>query len=380
MKEIRFNLPTLTGRERECVLDALDNPTLSGDGPWTQRCVELLGAVTGTSRALLTGSCTHALELAAMLIDLKPGDEVIMPSYTFVSTANAFVLHGAVPVFIDIEPETMNLAASLIEPAITERSRAICVVHYAGVACDMREVMTVAERHGLVVIEDAAQGLGAYHDGAHLGTIGALGAFSFHDTKNVTSGGEGGALLVNDPAYWDRARVIREKGTNRSQFLEGLVDKYSWVDVGSSYLMAELNAAFLAPQLESLTAITAARVAAWDNYRALLGPLVKEGRLDVSTVPGYARHNGHLHYVKAADAAERNALIRRLRERGITAPFHYVPLHSAPAGRALGRFHGEDVFTTREAGRLLRLPLYHGIDEVDQARVVDEISNFFLSR
>ncbi|MBA2666451.1 MAG: dTDP-4-amino-4,6-dideoxygalactose transaminase [Trueperaceae bacterium] len=379
MSDVRFNWPTLVGTEREHVAEAIGNQSLSGDGPWTVRSSERLAAITGSSRVLLTSSCTQALELAAILLDLTPGDEVIMPSYTFVSTANAFVLRGAVPVFVDVEPGTMNIDAALIEAAVTERTRAIAVVHYAGVACAMGEIGAIAERHGLAVVEDAAQAIDARYEDRHLGAIGTFGTFSFHDTKNVTSGGEGGALLVNDERYWDRARIVREKGTNRSLFLEGLVDKYSWVDVGSSFLMAELNAAFLAAQLDALDAITRTRLAAWRRYRALLEPLVRSGALEVGEIPPYATHNAHLHFVKARDGAERNALIAWLREAGITAPFHYVPLHSAPGGRKFGRFHGEDAWTTREAARLVRLPLFHGIDDETQRRVVAAIASFYAS-
>jgi dTDP-4-amino-4,6-dideoxygalactose transaminase len=379
MSDLRFNWPTITGRERERLLEAMAGPSLSGDGPWTRRAVELLGTITGSQRVLLTSSCTHALELAALVLDLEPGDEVIMPSYTFVSTANAFVLRGAVPVFVDIEPATMNIDAERIEAAITPRTRVIAVVHYAGVACAMDEIGRMAERHGLVVVEDAAQAVGASYRGRHLGTLGALGTFSFHDTKNLTAGGEGGALLVNDERYWDRARIIREKGTNRSHFLDGLVDKYSWIDVGSSYLMADLNAAFLSAQLEAIDDVTAKRLEAWRLYRQLLEPLVRSGTLEVGAVPSYATANGHIFFVKARDGGERTALIAHLRGRGITAPFHYVPLHSAPGGRAFGRFHGEDAWTSREAARLVRLPLFHGIEAAAIRRVVDEIVAFYTS-
>ena len=377
---IPFSIPTKIKIEMAYIGQCLKNMKLSGDGEFTERASEALGGITGQERVLLTGSCTHALDMAAMLLNLKPGDEVIMPSYTFVSTANAFVLQGAVPVFVDVHPETMNIDERLIEPAITDRTRAICVIHYGGVACAMDQIMETASRHGLAVVEDAAQAIDAYYLGKdgrkHLGAIGTFGTFSFHDTKNITSGGEGGALLVNDERYWERARIIREKGTNRSQFYEGIVDKYTWVDIGSSYLMAELNAAFLLPQLEEIDKITLHRFTTWQTYAQLLQPLVLAGLVEIAKAPEFATPNGHLFYLKLQNSGARNALIAHLRERGITAPFHYIPLHSSPAGNRFGRFHGDDRYTSSDASRLMRLPMFHGITMEQTQQVVTSIQDF----
>jgi dTDP-4-amino-4,6-dideoxygalactose transaminase len=381
---IPFSKPTSVSTEWDTMREAISAGKLSGDGEYTRLATEKLAEITGQSRALLTGSCSHALDMAAMLLDLKPGDEVIMPSYTFVSTANAFVLQGAVPVFIDVRPETMNIDERLIEPAITDKTRAICVMHYGGVACAMDEIMEIAKRHEFPVVEDAAQAVDAYYRGRagqqHIGTIGTFGTFSFHDTKNITSGGEGGALLVNDERYWERARIIREKGTNRSQFYEGIVDKYTWVDVGSSYLMAELNAAFLLPQLEAIDQITSHRRHVWKRYLESLQPLVISDRLELASVPEYAEPNGHLFYVKVSDTGTRSALIAYLREQAITAPFHYIPLHSSPAGRRFGRYHGADRYTSTDAARLIRLPMFHGITDDQVQRVIDNLMEFFRKR
>jgi dTDP-4-amino-4,6-dideoxygalactose transaminase len=377
MTSIPFSIPTEVGTELTLVRAAMDNRRLSGDGAFTVRAAERLGEITGVPRVLLTGSCTHALEMTALLLNVAPGDEIIMPSYTFVSTANAFVQFGGVPVFVDVDPTTMNVSADAIEAAITPRTRAIVVVHYAGVACDMERILGTAEEHGLPVIEDAAQAIDAWHDDRHLGTLGAFGTLSFHDTKNVTSGGEGGALLVNDPAYWSRANILREKGTNRTAFLEGLVDKYSWVDSGSSYLMAEINAAFLSAQLEVLPSITRSRLDAWKIYRQEFEPLVSAGVLQVASVPAYARHNGHLFFAKVESAARRQQLTRFLRDRGITAPFHYVPLHSSKGGVRFSRFSGVDAATTDGAERLIRFPLFHGITERQVLEVCAAVRSFF---
>ncbi len=377
MTSIRFSIPTEVGTELQHVRAAMDNRRLSGDGAFTSRATELLASITGTSTTLLTGSCTHALEMAALLLDIGPGDEVIMPSYTFVSTANAFALHGGVPVFVDVDPATMNVSAAAIEAAITSNTRAIVVVHYAGVACDMDRILRIAAENGLPVVEDAAQAIDAWHRDRHLGTLGTFGTFSFHDTKNVTSGGEGGALLVNDPEYWHRARTLREKGTNRSAFMEGLVDKYSWVDSGSSYLMAEINAAFLAAQLDVLPNITKARLDAWHVYRRVLEPLEAQGILELATIPPYARHNGHLLYAKVGTASDRKRLTRFMSDRDITAPFHYVPLHTSKAGRRYGRFAGIDAATTDGAERLIRFPLFHGITEAQVVEVCAAVQDFF---
>ena len=379
---IPFSIPTFLGSEFSQLHQTLSaHQKLSGDGEYTRLATEKLVEITDCSHILLTGSCSHALEMAAMLLDLKPGDEVIMPSYTFVSTANAFVLQGAVPVFVDIRPETMNIDERLIESAITEKTRVICVMHYGGVACAMNKIMEMAKWYDLVVIEDAAQGINAYYhtrgDRRHLGTIGTFGTFSFHDTKNITSGGEGGALLVNDERYWERARIIREKGTNRSQFYEGIVDKYTWVDIGSSYLMAELNAAFLLPQLKAINEITSYRLQIWQKYCELAQPLMESSNVEIAEIPDYADSNGHLFYLKMQDSDTRNALITYLREQSITAPFHYIPLHSAPAGIRFGRFHGQDHYTTKDSGRLIRLPMFHGITDTQVEKVITTIQSFW---
>ncbi|MFC1529277.1 dTDP-4-amino-4,6-dideoxygalactose transaminase [Gemmatimonadota bacterium] len=377
MNQIRFNAPTATGREYDYLAQAHASGRLSGDGEFSTRAVEELSRLTGQSRVLLTGSCSHALDMAAMLLNLRLGDEVIMPSYTFASTANAFVLQGAVPVFVDIRPDTMNIDETLIESAISEHTKAIVVMHYGGVACAMDEIIKIAVQYGLALVEDAAQAINAHYNGQHLGTIGTFGTFSFHDTKNITSGGEGGALLVNDIQYYERARIIREKGTNRAQFFEGQVDKYTWVDIGSSFLMAEINAAYLLPQLEDINRITAERVRAWQRYKNALAPLIRDGILETAVIPKSAMHNGHLFYVKTRDSMTRGALISWLKDRQITAPFHYIPLHTAPAGKRFGRFCGIDKCTSTDAARIMRLPLFSGISDNEIDKVIQEIYAFF---
>lgn len=377
MTDIPFSRPTYLGTEPDCLREAIANAKLSGDGPFTDRATKRLAALTGQPRVLLTGSCSHALEMTALLLDLSEGDEVIMPSYTFVSTANAFALRGAVPVFVDVRPDTMNIDEKHIEAALSEKTRAIVVMHYGGVACEMDAIMSLAASYRLPVIEDAAQAVNAFYRGRHLGTIGSFGTFSFHDTKNITAGGEGGALLVNDPQYYERARIMREKGTNRSLFLEGMVDKYTWVDRGSSYLMSELNAAYLYPQLDRVNEITAARLDIYRLYRELLQPLRERGCIDTLTAPPHTQHNAHLFAVKAAGHQTRNALISWLRDRHISAPFHYIPLHTAPAGKQWGKFAGKDRWTTRESERLVRLPLYYGLTPGDARRVVHVMEDFF---
>ncbi|MFM7030190.1 MAG: dTDP-4-amino-4,6-dideoxygalactose transaminase [Micrococcales bacterium] len=374
---IPFNRPFLTGGEQANVLAALANRKLSGDGPFTKECSAWLEQNLGTSRALLTHSCTAALEMAAILCNLQPGDEVIMPSYTFVSTANAFVLRGAVPVFVDIRPDTLNIDESLIEAAITEKTRVIVPVHYAGVACEMDTIMEIARRHNLLVVEDAAQGISSTYRGKALGTIGHLGALSFHETKNVVSG-EGGALLVNDPALAERAEVIREKGTDRSRFIRGQVDKYTWQDLGSSYLPSELIAAFLLPQLQSSAEINRMRLALWNAYFDAFAPLAADGKLGLATVPEGAEHNAHMFYLLLPDTETRAALIEHLRERGVSAIFHYIPLHSAPAGLKFGRVHGSMKNTDELSARLVRLPLFPELG-ADQAVVVAAVREFFAS-
>lgn len=360
--KIPFNRPYMTGRELWYIAQAHANAHLSGDGPFTRQCNAWLERETGANKALMTQSCTAALEMAALLLDLQPGDEIIMPSFTFVSTANAFVLRGAVPVFVDIRDDTLNIDERLIEAAITPRTRAICVVHYAGVACEMDAINAVASRHGLPVIEDAAQGIfSRYHD-RPLGSIGALGALSFHETKNVISG-EGGALLVNDPALVERAEIIREKGTNRSKFFRGQVDKYTWVDVGSSYLPGEIISAFLAAQFEEAEAITARRMALWERYHAWAAPLERAGRLRRPIVPAHCTHNAHMYYLLLEDLEDRTHFIETLKSHDIGAVFHYIPLHSSPAGRKYGRAHGELPVTDAISERLVRMPLWVGLEE-----------------
>ena len=371
---IPFNRPYMTGRELEYIAQAHANGHLSGDGPFTKRCNAWLEQTTGTTRALLTHSCTAALEMAALLLDLEPGDEVIMPSFTFVSTANAFVLRGAVPVFVDIRADTLNIDETLIEAAITPRTRAICVVHYAGVGCEMDAIGAVAARHGLAIVEDAAQGILATYRGRPLGAIGALGALSFHETKNLISG-EGGALLVNDRRFTERAEIIREKGTNRAQFFRGQVDKYTWVDVGSSYLPSEILAAFLAAQIEQAEAINARRLALWDHYHEAFAPLEVAGRVRRPIVPAHCTHNAHMYYLLLDDLDARTRFIAALRANDIHPVFHYVPLHSAPAGRKYGRVAGDLAVTDRTGERLVRLPLW--LPELDQARVIGAVEAFF---
>lgn len=367
---IPFNRPYMTGRELWLIAQAHARGHLSGDGEFTRRCHAWLEAHTGCRKALLTHSCTAALEMSALLLDLAPGDEVIMPSYTFVSTANAFVLRGAVPVFVDIRGDTMNLDERRVEAAITPRTKAICVVHYAGVACAMDVILDIAARHGLAVVEDAAQGVGATWRGRPLGGIGTFGALSFHETKNIISG-EGGALLVNDAAHVERAEVIREKGTNRSRFFRGEVDKYTWVDVGSSFLPGEIVAAFLCAQMEEAQAITARRLALWDRYHEALADAEARGRVRRPVIPADCTHNAHMYYVLLRTLAERTAAIAALQAQGIRPVFHYVPLHSSPAGRRFGRVHGTMDHTDRAGDTLLRLPLW--LPDLEIERVVEAL-------
>ena len=375
--KIPFNKPCYTGNEDKYVLDSMRSLHISGNGPYTKKCEEWFENRLKCKRALLTPSCTHALEMAAILIDIKPGDEVIMPSYTFVSTANAFVLRGAKVVFVDIRPDTMNIDENLIENAITERTKAICVVHYAGVGCEMDKIMEIADKYNLYVIEDAAQGMMAEYKGKPLGTIGHLGAFSFHETKNYTSAGEGGLLIVNDDKFIERAEIIREKGTNRSQFFRGMVDKYTWVDIGSSYLMNDVSAAYLWGQLEVAEEINEFRLRAWNRYYNGLLELEKEGFIELPTVPENCRHNGHIFYIKVENLRVRTELLSFLKEQGIYAAFHYVPLHSSPAGQRYGRFQGIDKFTTKESERLTRLPLFFKIKDEEIDYVIESIYRFF---
>ena len=368
---IPFNKPYMTGKELWNIAQAHANGHLAGDGNFTKHCSRWLEARTGAGRALLTHSCTAALEMAALLADIEPGDEVIMPSYTFVSTANAFVLRGAVPVFVDIRPDTLNIDETLIEAAITPRTKAIVPVHYAGVGCEMDAIMAIANKHNLLVIEDAAQAVMAHYKGRPLGAIGHMGALSFHETKNIISG-EGGALLVNSPHYAERAEVIREKGTNRSQFFRGQVDKYTWVDIGSSYLPGEIIAAFLAAQMEEADSITRQRLAIWNTYNQWLAEAEKAGKLRRPVVPAHCAHNAHMYYILLPDLEHRSAFIDKLRKVGINSVFHYIPLHSAPAGQHLGRSHGELHVTNDISERLVRLPLWVGLEE-HQTEVIQHV-------
>ena len=367
---IDFNMAPCTGRELAYMQQAMQNGKLCGDGPFTKKCSEWMCTNFQAKHCLLTTSCTHALEMAAYLSDIQPGDEVIMPSYTFVSTADAFVLRGAKIVFVDIRPDTMNIDENLIEAAITEKTKAIAVVHYAGVACAMDEILAIAKKYNLVVVEDAAQGVNAWYKGRALGTIGDFGCYSFHETKNYTMG-EGGAVLFQDDRYQERAEILREKGTDRSKFFRGQVDKYTWVDYGSSYLPSDMNAAYLYAQLELAEEINNKRMAIYDHYREALAPLAAQGAIELPTVPDYAVHNAHMFYLKLKDISARTAFIGYLKENGIHAVFHYVPLHSAKAGQRFGRFHGEDVYTTKESERLVRLPLFYNL-ELEQARYITD--------
>ena len=359
---IPFNKPYMTGRELWYIAQAHTNGQLAGNGAFTQKCHSWLEARTGAHKALLTHSCTAALEMAAILADIQVGDEVIMPSYTFVSTANAFVLRGAVPVFVDIRPDTLNIDETKIESAITPRTRAIVPVHYAGVACEMDAILDIAGRHGLLVIEDAAQGVLATYKDRPLGAIGHLGAYSFHETKNIISG-EGGALLANDERFAERAEVVREKGTNRGQFARGKVDRYTWVDIGSSYLPGEVTAAFLWAQMQEAESITQRRLALWESYHQALAPLEADGRLRRPVVPDVCQTNAHMYYILLPSPERRTEVIASLAQRGINAVFHYVPLHSAPAGKRFGRVSGSMHNTDSLSGRLLRLPLWLGMEE-----------------
>ena len=373
---IKFNIPPHVGKEAEYIAQAIANHKISGDGEFTKKCNSWIEETTGISAALLTTSCTHATEMAALLADIKPGDEVIMPSYTFVSTADAFVLRGATAVFVDIRPDTMNIDETLIESAITDKTKAIVPVHYAGVACEMDTIMDIANRHGLLVIEDAAQGVMSSYKGKALGAIGDYGCYSFHETKNYSMG-EGGALLIRDPANKEKAEIIREKGTNRSKFFRGEIDKYTWVEAGSSYLPSDMNAAYLWAQLEVADQIYDNRMSTWNRYLHGLSDLAEAGRIDLPFIPEGCVHNAHMFYIKAADLHERSALIRFLKERDIYTVFHYIPLHGAPAGKRYGRFHGQDRYTTRESERLVRLPLYYGLEPEKVDLVCQAIHDFY---
>lgn len=373
---IRFNVPPYVGKETEYMKEAIDSHKICGDGEFTKRCNAWIEEHTGTAKALLTTSGTQALEMAALLSDIQPGDEVILPSYTFVSTANAFVLRGAKLVFVDIRPDTMNIDEKLIEDAITDKTRAIVPVHYAGVGCEMDTIMDIAKRHNLVVVEDAAQGVNAFYKGRALGSIGDYGCFSFHETKNYSMG-EGGAILINRSEQIEDAEIIREKGTDRSRFFRGQVDKYTWVNIGSSFLPSDINAAYLMAQLEMADEINENRLQSWARYNEGLQDLAQEGVIELPYIPEECAHNAHMFYIKTKDMEERKALISYLKERDIAAVFHYVPLHSAPAGLRFGRFHGEDRYTTKESERLLRLPMYYNLAESDQQKVIDAVHGFY---
>ncbi|CAI2133947.1 dTDP-4-amino-4,6-dideoxygalactose transaminase [Serratia bockelmannii] len=374
---IPFNAPPVVGTELEYMQAAMSSGKLCGDGGFTRRCQQWMEQRFGSAKVLLTPSCTASLEMAAILLDIQPGDEVIMPSFTFVSTANAFVLRGAKVVFVDLRPDTMNIDETKIEAAITDKTRAIVPVHYAGVACEMDTIMALAKKHNLFVVEDAAQGVMSTYKGKALGTIGHIGCFSFHETKNYTAGGEGGATLVNDPALIDRAEVIREKGTNRSQFFRGQVDKYTWRDIGSSYLMSDLQAAYLWGQLEVAERINQRRLSLWQKYYDSFLPLAQAGRIELPTVPADCEHNAHMIYIKLRDIEERTAFIDYLKEAEIMTVFHYIPLHACPAGEQFGRFAGEDRYTSQESERLVRLPLFYNLSDANQRTVINSILSFF---
>ena len=373
---IDFNVPLVIGNELEFIKEAIGQKRLSGDGVFTKRCSRLMEERFQAKHVLLTTSGTSALDMAAILCDFQPGDEVILPSYTFSSTANSVILGGAKPVFVDIRPDTMNIDEAKIEAAITPRTKAIIVMHYGGVACEMDTIMDIARRHHLRVIEDAAQSVMAKYKGQYLGTIGDFGCFSFHETKNYSMG-EGGALLVNRDGDYERAEILREKGTNRSKFFRGEIDKYTWVDFGDSYLPSEINAAYLWGQLQKLNEVNADRLRSYAAYREAFAPLAQQGLLEIQALPEGCENNAHLFYLKLQDLEERTAFIRHMKDEGVMTVFHYVPLHSAPAGLRYGRFAGEDVYTTRESERLVRLPMYYGLTEADLKQVATAVLSFF---
>ena len=373
---VSFNKPPYIGKESEYVLDAVNKGHISGDGDYTKKCAKKLEELSGTKRALLTTSCTHATEMAALLSDIKPGDEVIMPSYTFVSTADAFVLRGATPVFVDIRPDTMNIDETLIEDAITSKTKAIVPVHYAGVGCEMDTIMDIARRHNLTVIEYAAQAIASTYKGKALGTFGDFGCYSFHETKNISMG-EGGALLIQNEDLVEPAEIIREKGTNRAKFFRGQIDKYTWVNYGSSYLPSDMNAAYLWAQLENLDIIQKKRLSVWNRYKEGLSELEKREYIELGMVPDECTNNAHMFYIKVRDLENRTDLLNFLKENGIQAVFHYVPLHSAPAGRKFGRFNGEDRYTTKESERLIRLPLFYSITDEEVEYTIEMLLEYF---
>ena len=373
---IHFNVPPFVGKEFEYMHEAVNNHKICGDGPFTKRCDEWMEKRFGALKVLLTTSGSTALDMAALLCGIKPGDEVILPSFTFSSTANSFVLAGAKLVFVDIRPDTMNIDETKIEAAITEKTKVICPVHYAGVACEMDNIMDIAQRYNLMVVEDAAQGVMSTYKGKALGTIGDFGCFSFHETKNY-SAGEGGAILINNPAYIEKAEILREKGTNRAQFFRGQVDKYTWVDFGDSYLQSDLNAAYLWAQLEKADEINQNRIETWNTYYDAFIPLQNKGIVQLPTIPDGCVHNAHMFYLKVKNLDTRQAYIKYMKENDILCVFHYVPLHSAPAGLKFGRFAGEDEHTSSESDRLVRLPMYYNIDKDDLSKVINKTLEFF---
>ncbi|XHR84728.1 MAG: dTDP-4-amino-4,6-dideoxygalactose transaminase [Gloeotrichia echinulata GP01] len=374
---IPFNKPPYTGNEEKYVLESMKSSKISGDGEFSKLCHQWFQDSLGCQKALLTPSCTQALEMTALLVDIKEGDEVIMPSYTFVSTANAFTLRGATIVFVDIRPDTMNIDETLIEQAITDKTKAIVPVHYAGVSCEMDTIMAIAEKYHLFVIEDAAQGMMSTYKGKPLGTIGHLGCYSFHETKNYTSGGEGGLLIINDQQFVERSEIIREKGTNRSLFFRGMVDKYSWVDLGSSYLLSDVQAAYLWAQLGLANEIKNNRLETWQLYYDGLKSLELKGLIELPQIPQECQHNGHMFYLKLADFHQRTEILNYLKQEGILSVFHYVPLHSSQAGQKFGRFVGIDKYTTPESDRLIRLPLWYNMHKSEVSTVLKAIHNFF---
>lgn len=373
---INFNVPPIIGNEIKYIDETIQNHKICGDGKFTHKCNEWIENTTKVNKALLTTSCTHALEMAALLLNIKEGDEVIMPSYTFVSTADAFVLRGAKAVFVDINPKTMNIDENLIEGAITNKTKAIVPVHYAGVSCDMDKIMEIAKKHNLAVVEDAAQGIMSTYKGQALGTFGDFGCLSFHETKNFSMG-EGGALLIRDEHFIESAEIIREKGTNRSKFFRGQIDKYTWIDAGSSYLPSDINAAYLWAQLEKAEEITNSRLSLWNMYYQNLEELQQEGKIELPYIPNYSNHNAHMFYIKTKDITERTELIHYLNQNGVNAVFHYIPLHISPAGQKYGRFYGEDIYTTKESERILRLPMYYSLKLEQVLFICEKVNDFY---
>lgn len=373
---IGFNVPICIDESVDCIKEAINNRKICGDGEFTKKCSNWMEKKINSNKILLTTSGTSALEMAAILLDIKDGDEVIMPSYTFVSTADAFVMVGAKVVFVDINPKTMNIDENEIEKAITPKTKAIVVVHYAGISPDMDEIMKIAKEHNLKVVEDAAQGFMAKYKEKYLGTIGDLGCYSFHETKNYSMG-EGGAISINDPKLIERAEIIREKGTNRNKFFRGEIDKYTWVDYGSSYLPSELNCAYLYPQLKKADEINDIRLSLWNYYANNLKDLEEKGKIEIQYLPEYSKHNAHMFYIKTKNLEERTELIKYLKENGIQAVFHYIPLHTSPAGKKFGVFHGEDKYTTIESEKLVRLPMYYELTRKDQDEVISKIKEFY---